>query len=116
MCGCGRRGCQQEKQLNVVYEVDFSALEGCKTSLLSRSSRREAREGWAEGANHYPETEKGSNGFILTAEGEGFESPARLRAPVFKTGVIDHSTILPNRVNWHPCGFCGCKGMKKFRV
>ena len=31
----------------------------------------------------------------LPAEGEGFEPPARLRAPVFKTGVIDHSTILP---------------------
>ena len=29
------------------------------------------------------------------AEREGFEPPVRLRTPVFKTGVIDHSTIFP---------------------
>ena len=29
------------------------------------------------------------------AEREGFEPPAPLSAPVFKTGVIDHSTISP---------------------
>ena len=31
----------------------------------------------------------------LCAEREGFEPPAPLSAPVFKTGVIDHSTISP---------------------
>ena len=30
------------------------------------------------------------------AEREGFEPPAPLSAPVFKTGVIDHSTISPD--------------------
>ncbi len=29
------------------------------------------------------------------AEREGFEPPERRRSPVFKTGVIDHSTISP---------------------
>ena len=32
------------------------------------------------------------------AEAEGFEPPVPLGTPVFKTGVIDHSTISPNRV------------------
>ena len=32
----------------------------------------------------------------LLAEREGFEPPAPLSAPVFKTGVIDHSTISPD--------------------
>ncbi len=30
------------------------------------------------------------------AEREGFEPPVPLSTPVFKTGVIDHSTISPN--------------------
>ena len=31
----------------------------------------------------------------LLAEREGFEPPVPLSTPVFKTGVIDHSTISP---------------------
>ena len=31
----------------------------------------------------------------MLAEGEGFEPPVPLSTPVFKTGVFDHSTILP---------------------
>ena len=31
----------------------------------------------------------------VKAEREGFEPPVRFRTPVFKTGVIDHSTISP---------------------
>ena len=31
----------------------------------------------------------------LSAEREGFEPPVPLSTPVFKTGVIDHSTISP---------------------
>ena len=44
------------------------------------------------------------------AEGEGFEPPVPLGTTVFKTVVIDHSTIPPKRQKsgrWH---FCGCKG------
>ena len=33
---------------------------------------------------------------FLIAEREGFEPPVPLSTPVFKTGVIDHSTISPN--------------------
>ena len=33
--------------------------------------------------------------FLLVAEREGFEPPVPLSTPVFKTGVIDHSTISP---------------------
>ena len=32
---------------------------------------------------------------LLFAEREGFEPPVPLGTPVFKTGVIDHSTISP---------------------
>ena len=32
----------------------------------------------------------------FSAEREGFEPPVPLGTPVFKTGVIDHSTISPN--------------------
>ncbi len=32
------------------------------------------------------------------AEREGFEPPVPLGTPVFKTGVIDHSTISPKRI------------------
>ena len=32
---------------------------------------------------------------MLFAEREGFEPPVPLSTPVFKTGVIDHSTISP---------------------
>ena len=32
------------------------------------------------------------------AEREGFEPPVPLSTPVFKTGVIDHSTIFPSVV------------------
>ena len=35
----------------------------------------------------------------LLAEREGFEPPVPLSTPVFKTGVIDHSTISPKAVN-----------------
>ena len=34
--------------------------------------------------------------FFFLAEREGFEPPVPLSTPVFKTGVIDHSTISPN--------------------
>ena len=33
---------------------------------------------------------------LQLAEREGFEPPVPLSTPVFKTGVIDHSTISPN--------------------
>ena len=33
--------------------------------------------------------------FFFLAEREGFEPPVPLSTPVFKTGVIDHSTISP---------------------
>ena len=36
---------------------------------------------------------------IDRAEREGFEPPVPLGTPVFKTGVIDHSTISPERGN-----------------
>ena len=36
-----------------------------------------------------------SSEFYLKAEREGFEPPVPLGTPVFKTGVIDHSTISP---------------------
>ena len=45
------------------------------------------------------------------AEREGFEPPVPLGTPVFKTGVIDHSTISPLRLD--KCryfSFCVCKG------
>ena len=35
----------------------------------------------------------------LLAEREGFEPPVPLSTPVFKTGVIDHSTISPKANN-----------------
>ena len=35
----------------------------------------------------------------LLAEREGFEPPVPLSTPVFKTGVIDHSTISPNALH-----------------
>ena len=34
--------------------------------------------------------------FLIVAEREGFEPPVPLGTPVFKTGVIDHSTIFPS--------------------
>ena len=45
---------------------------------------------------HYihPELEYSEKNY-WKAEGEGFEPPVPLGTPVFKTGVIDHSTILP---------------------
>ncbi len=33
---------------------------------------------------------------LLLAEGERFELPDPRRSPVFKTGALDHSAILPN--------------------
>ena len=36
------------------------------------------------------------------AEREGFEPPIRRRMPVFKTGVIDHSTISPCLLRHEP--------------
>ena len=39
------------------------------------------------------------NGFLL-AEREGFEPPVPLSTAVFKTAVIDHSTISPRRIVW----------------
>ena len=44
-------------------------------------------------------------GFFIVAEREGFEPPVPRGTPVFKTGVIDHSTIFPD---------CGCKITDKF--
>ena len=34
---------------------------------------------------------------LTLAEREGFEPPVPLGTPVFKTGVIDHSTISPKK-------------------
>ncbi len=51
----------------------------------------------------------------LFAEREGFEPPVPLGTPVFKTGVIDHSTISPFRLN--ECryfSFSECKGTTFF--
>ena len=39
------------------------------------------------------------NGFLV-AEREGFEPPVPLSTAVFKTAVIDHSTISPRRIVW----------------
>ena len=39
------------------------------------------------------------NEFLL-AEREGFEPPVPLSTAVFKTAVIDHSTISPRRFVW----------------
>ena len=44
----------------------------------------------------------------LFAEREGFEPPAPLSAAVFKTAVIDHSTISPKST----LPESGCKGTK----
>ena len=44
------------------------------------------------------------------AEGEGFEPPVPLSTVVFKTTVIDHSTILPVLF----CLESGCKGKDFF--
>ena len=45
----------------------------------------------------------------LSAEREGFEPPAPLSAAVFKTAVIDHSTISPSR-------YCLKAGAKVLRI
>ena len=37
---------------------------------------------------------------FLKAEREGFEPPVPLSTAVFKTAVIDHSTISPRRFVW----------------
>ena len=39
-----------------------------------------------------------SNRLGMLAEREGFEPPVHCCTPVFKTGVIDHSTISPSLV------------------
>ena len=48
----------------------------------------------------------------LSAEREGFEPPAPLSAAVFKTAVIDHSTISPVLI----CLESGCKGTSFFSI
>ncbi len=45
--------------------------------------------------------------FFIVAEREGFEPPVPRGTPVFKTGVIDHSTIFPGR-------FAGAKLLTTF--
>ncbi len=46
-----------------------------------------------------------------SAEREGFEPPAPLSAAVFKTAVIDHSTISPGILSGHTSFQKRCKGM-----
>ncbi len=53
-----------------------------------------------------------SSSFFAFAEREGFEPPVPLSTPVFKTGVIDHSTISPKVV----LRLCGCKDNTKLRI
>ena len=53
---------------------------------------------------HFSQTQTSNLRVARLAEREGFEPPAPLSAPVFKTGVIDHSTISP--YSWH------CLGLK----
>ena len=48
----------------------------------------------------------------LLAEREGFEPPVPCGTPVFKTGVIDHSTISPDGLA--VAVKCGCKFSHKF--
>ena len=43
------------------------------------------------------------------AEGEGFEPPVPCGTAVFKTAVIDHSTILPIYHAYHAFVVCGAK-------
>ena len=50
--------------------------------------------------------------FLVFAEREGFEPPVPCGTPVFKTGVIDHSTISPDGLA--VAGKCGCKFSHKF--
>ena len=52
-----------------------------------------------------------SAGFFLLAEREGFEPPVPLGTVVFKTTVIDHSTISPEGDFLE----IGCKGTKKIK-
>ena len=53
------------------------------------------------------------SGFINFAEREGFEPPVPLSTPVFKTGVIDHSTISPNSLDERLSSESDCKGTNK---
>ena len=49
------------------------------------------------------------------AEREGFEPPVPLSTAVFKTAVIDHSTISPfSQDDYSLVLFSGCKGMTIF--
>ncbi len=50
--------------------------------------------------------------FLVFAEREGFEPPVPCGTPVFKTGVIDHSTISPDGLA--VAVKCGCKFSHKF--
>ena len=47
------------------------------------------------------------------AEGEGFEPPVPLSTAVFKTAVIDHSTILPSGRRGAGNSETCCKGKQK---
>ena len=51
----------------------------------------------------------------LLAEREGFEPPVPLGTAVFKTAVIDHSTISPKVVYGRKRGFAGAKVGKKLK-
>ena len=51
--------------------------------------------------------------YFLTAEGEGFEPPVPLGTVVFKTTVIDHSTISPVR---YMSRKAGAKVQKKLKI
>ena len=45
----------------------------------------------------YKTRKEATRGVAFFAEREGFEPPVPFSTPVFKTGVIDHSTISPKR-------------------
>ena len=49
----------------------------------------------------------------FSAEREGFEPPEPFSSTVFKTAVIDHSTISPRTFRWD-VSQTDCKGKQKF--
>ena len=55
---------------------------------------------------------------MFIAEREGFEPPVPLGTVVFKTTVIDHSTISPLRNFKNLCSLlvCDCKGRALFVI
>ena len=55
----------------------------------------------------------GADLFLCFAEREGFEPPEPFSSTVFKTAVIDHSTISPRTFRWD-VSQTDCKGKQKF--